>query len=172
MEKEQWKKIEGIDGDYIISNLGNIINTSTGRNIGFIGSDNYVHFICKINGKPKNIRVHQLVYDAFGTDRWDGKNVVIDHINNIKHDNRISNLQAIKFRDNCKKEINPNMSGIVGISWNNQKKRWLAQISIENVRYKLGFRRTIEDAKSIYDKALRCYEEFGITPKQMKYQVL
>ena len=166
--EENWKKIENIDGDYMISDLGNMVNVRTGKRVGAIGHDRYVHFMGKQDGKVKNFKVHQLVWDAFGGKSYDGKRIVIDHINNIRSDNRIENLQLLKFRDNCNKGIKVGRSEVMGISWNTAKQRWLAQISLGGQRFVLGFRRTIDEAKSLYDEALFRFEKEGLTPSDLK----
>jgi len=166
--KENWKRIENIDGEFMISDLGNMVNIKTGRKVGAVGKDGYVHYMGKVNGKIKNLRLHQLVYNAFGGGLWDGRDIVIDHINGQRRDNRIENLQLLKFRDNCNKDIKVGRSEVMGVSWNTQKQRWLSQISIKDVRYKLGYRKTIKEAKQLYDEALHRFEHEGLTPDDVK----
>ena len=122
----------------------------------------------KQNGKVKNIRLHQLVWDAFGVGNYDGKEIVIDHINNIKSDNRITNLQLLKFRDNAVKGINLNSSDFHGVHWDSGKQRWRAVISLKDIRYHLGYVKTMIEAKTLYDEALKRYEETGFTPNDFK----
>ena len=52
------------------------------------------------NGQ-KNFFVHRFVYECFNGIIPDGK--VIDHVNNIKNDNRLCNLQLMSQQENCKK---------------------------------------------------------------------
>ena len=52
------------------------------------------------NGQ-KNFLVHRFVYECFNGIIPDGK--VIDHVNNIKDDNRLCNLQLMSQQENCKK---------------------------------------------------------------------
>lgn len=167
-KKENWRKVENIDGEYMISDLGNMVNVKTGKRVGHIGQDGYWHFTGKVNGKVKDFKLHQLVYNAFGGGVYDGRKIVIDHINNIRSDNRIENLQLLKFRDNVNKDIEVGRSGVMGVSWNTAKQRWLAQISLGGQRFVLGFRRTIDEAKSLYDEALLRFEKTGLTPNDLK----
>ena len=52
------------------------------------------------NGQ-KNYFVHRFAYECFNGIIPDGK--VIDHVNNIKDDNRLCNLQLMSHQENCKK---------------------------------------------------------------------
>ena len=49
-------------------------------------------------------KVHQLVGSAFlGYDRKNDENLVIDHLNGIKHDNRVENLEVVTRSENSKR---------------------------------------------------------------------
>lgn len=52
-------------------------------------------------GKYKVISVHRFVYEYFNGEI--GENLVIDHINEIKTDNRIENLRATTNAFNCRR---------------------------------------------------------------------
>ena len=51
--------------------------------------------------RQKGYYVHRFVYECFNGIIPDGK--VIDHVNNIKDDNRLCNLQLMSQQENCKK---------------------------------------------------------------------
>jgi hypothetical protein len=149
---EEFKDLIGFDSNYKISNKGYVIN-SKGRKIGSIGQDGYNHVLLKKNGKIYNIRVHKLVWEYFGEVN-PTHDVIIDHENNIKSENGIDNLQLISFRQNVNKDQKIGVSDTIGVSWSNDKKRWRAQISINNKRLHLGYRRTIAEARLLYQSAL------------------
>ena len=53
--------------------------------------------------------MHQLVGAAFlGYDRKNDENLVIDHLNGIKHDNRLENLEVVSRSENSKRFWNSN----------------------------------------------------------------
>ena len=169
-KRENWKRIENIDGEYMVSDLGNIVNVRTGRKIGSIRPNGYSTATLKINDKPKLIRIHRLVWEAFGF-RMPVGDEVIDHINSNKSDNRISNLQLLKFRDNAVKGIRLNSSDFHGVHWDKSKQRWRAVISLADARYHLGYVRTIMEAKNLYNEALEIFEKTGLTPNDVKEKI-
>ena len=74
----------------------------------------------------------------------------IDHINNIKDDNRIENLQEISFSQNkLKGGLYPyknNTSGYGGIHFDKKKKKWIARISVNNERIYIGQYNNLDNA--------------------------
>lgn len=59
----------------------------------------------------------------------------IDHINGIKNDNRIANLRNVTHQENTRniKRRNSNTSGVMGICWDRQHKKWLVRIGGKHV---------------------------------------
>ena len=147
---ENWKVIQGFDYPYEVSDMGRV-KSKFGKPIGATGADGYAHVMLRKDKKYKNIRIHRLVWEYFG-DKKDSQ--VIDHINNIKDDNRIENLQLVSFRENVHKNQTSPKSGVIGVQWASHKQRWAAQININNKRIRLGYRKTIEEAKQLYEQAL------------------
>lgn len=83
--KEIWKDIEGYEGKYKVSNLGDVISFKLNKEKILkpgIDKDGYLRVgLCK-NGKRKNYGIHRLVAEAF-IPKIEGKEYV-DHINGIK----------------------------------------------------------------------------------------
>ena len=96
-----------IFSDYAASKNGNIISLKTEKILKMKDNGNgYLIFkICdKKLEKPQNYRQHRFVYEVF-------KGVIprffeVDHINNIKLDNRIKNLQLLSHKQNIEKSKN------------------------------------------------------------------
>lgn len=73
----------------------------------------------------------------------------IDHINQERHDNRLSNLRAISgHSDNAKntKLSTKNTSGVVGVCWSTHSKKWVAQLGHKGKVIWLGKFSRFEDA--------------------------
>ena len=137
MEIENWKDIPGYEGMYEVSDLGKVkslgrFSTKEGKNYkkirgiirkpifsgrGYLAVDIYK------DGKQKTFMVHQLVAMAFLDHVPCGHEKVIDHINNIKTDNRVENLQIISNRENTSKDKTGGTSKYVGVSWDKANKK-------------------------------------------------
>lgn len=73
----------------------------------------------------------------------------IDHINGIRDDNRIVNLRSatnMQNQYNAKMSKN-NTSGVKGVYWHKQNKKWNAYCDVNGRRYSLGLYSDIEQAK-------------------------
>lgn len=98
-------------------------------------------------------RIHRLIMGV--TD----KDIVVDHINHNGLDNRKSNLRICTSGQNtcnCLTSKN-NKSGHKGVYWSKERKKWCAQISINNKTKGLGRYDTIEEAIEAHEKAAKEY---------------
>jgi hypothetical protein len=167
---EIWKDIPDFEGYYQVSNLGNVKSLSRtilGKNdtptflkekmLKFSTSTNgyYQVILCK-NSDRKIFKVHSLVAICFLNHIPDGThNVVIDHINEIKTDNRIENLRLIGHRENVSRSIKDSTSTYVGVSWSKNAKKWISQITIDGKTKYLGLFDNEEDANKKYLETLK-----------------
>lgn len=64
----------------------------------------------------------------------------IDHINHTRNDNRIRNLRSVTGKENRKNKViqKNNISGVSGVHWNKNLKKWQAQIMIDRKMKYLG----------------------------------
>lgn len=145
---EVWKDIKGYEGKYQVSNLGRVKSlkrwVKRPTNGGYFikerilkqskGVGNYLIVGLSKNMKSKSHSVHKLVAEAFlGYE----DNLVVDHINNISTDNRLSNLQYISHRENTSKD-KIGSSKYVGVTLSPDGKKWLSYISIKENKVYLG----------------------------------
>jgi len=107
---EIWKNVIGYEGFYQVSNLGNIkrVGSFRGVNKAYLNNyylnhmDNgkgYLRVKLTLNNKSKRVMVHRIIAEAF-IPRVENKNVV-NHINNDKTNNSISNLEWCTKSENC-----------------------------------------------------------------------
>ena len=117
--QEIWKDIEGYEGKYQVSDLGNVRSLNY-KKLGVVKNlipqktpKGYLKIGFTINGKTKYLFIHRLVMETFKpredmylkTDK--GAYVVqVDHVNDNKSDNRLENLQWLTGRKNYCKAIN------------------------------------------------------------------
>lgn len=110
---EQWKSVKGYEGHYEVSNLGNVrsINRidSIGRkrkSVTLKPSKNTEGYfgvnLCK-DGIVTYTRLHKIVAINFLTKQ--AEDDVVNHINGIKHDNRLENLEYCTQKQNLNKCI-------------------------------------------------------------------
>lgn len=95
---EQWKDIEGYEGLYQVSDMGNVRNVKYNRSLKpVLNPGGYLKVILSKDGKRKTCKVHRLVAEAF-IPNPDNKPTV-DHINTIRTDNRVSNLRWFTHKE-------------------------------------------------------------------------
>ena len=114
---------------------------SVGAEAGTI--DVYGYRTIQVN--KKKYRSHRLawlyIYGVWPKDQ-------IDHVNQIKIDNRVCNLREVTNSQNCQNvglRIT-NTSGVKGVCWVNSRCKWQAQIKLNNKQNFLGHFKSLADA--------------------------
>lgn len=108
MTQEVFKPIPGYEGSYEVSNLGNVKSIKFDKQKllkTYSNGAGYLQLTLRKNKKPKTYLIHQLVAMAFLGHNPCGHEFVVDHINNIKTDNRLVNLQVISNIHNIWKSL-------------------------------------------------------------------
>lgn len=97
--QEIWKDIEGYEGLYEISSLGNVRRAPSGRILKQNkNSYGYSHVGLSKEGKVKMICVHRLIANAFIPNPQNKPQV--NHIDGNKSNNSISNLEWVSQKEN------------------------------------------------------------------------
>lgn len=166
MEKEIWKDIPGYEGLYQVSSLGNVksleryvinrgynmfvsekIMKPTGRYLGTRLSKNSI---------AKSYDIHILVAITFLGHTTENRSVIVDHIDNNKHNNKLSNLHIVSNRYNVSKGVDKTKttSKYTGVCFRKDVRKWQAHININKKKKHLGYFNTEEEAYEAYKKEL------------------
>lgn len=114
---EIWKAIREYEGLYEISSFGNVkclprlkINGTGGTfftkekiKTPRVKSDGYYYTFLTKNGKKKYFSIHRLVAQAFIPN--ENNLPEVDHINNIRNDNRVENLRWCTRKENIQHTV-------------------------------------------------------------------
>lgn len=167
MQKEVFKDIPGYEGIYQVSNLGNVKSLS--RNIYKLDGtlkkisknillklflDDKGYYMVKLynNNSKKTFKVHKLVAITFLNHTPNKYELVVDHINNIRTDNRVENLQLITNRENCIKDKKVGSSRYTGVSWKKTINKWESKIQLNKINYFLGYFKSELEAHKAYEE--------------------
>ena len=134
---------------------GKFIRTSGLRGKGKKGTeagwiDEKGYRLIEIEGK--SYRCHRLAY-LWMTGDWPKHQV--DHINNIKDDNRWCNLRDATNSQNQRNTAlrKNNTSGVKGVNWHKGNKKWRARVGYNNKRIHIGDFKLLSDAEVAIKKA-------------------
>lgn len=166
MTEEIWKDIPGYEGLYQVSDLGRVKSLARRAKCQGGGTrlvhekmlsktfdkDGYLLVVLFKDNKRRTKGVHRLVIDAFEGLQ---KGLVVDHINNIKDDNRYVNLQQITVRHNSSKDQTNKTSNYTGVCWREINKKWIAQIVINKKVIYLGSFINEQKASEAYQNRLK-----------------
>ena len=84
----------------------------------------------------------------------------IDHINHVRDDNRIANLRSVTRQENMRNSSTPshNTSGLIGVSWRKDKRKWRSYITVNGKLISLGSHTHLESAITARKSAEIKYE--------------
>tara|TARA_R100000951_G_C2552280_1_gene152869 strand:+ start:83 stop:628 length:546 start_codon:yes stop_codon:yes gene_type:complete len=149
---ENYRDVPGYEGLYSVSDHGNVYNHRTNRVLKANNSGYPIVNLCK-DSKRKSHHIHKLVAMAFLDHMPGGYTTIVDHIDNDKTNNHISNLQLTTVRHNTSKDQVSKYDLPTGVTRN--KKRFMSRIQHNGQRIYLGTYITIEEASNAYQSYLK-----------------
>lgn len=165
--KEIFKPIPGYKGIYEISNKGSVVSkkriaiSQKQRRVikekylrAYIHKSGYLVVGLTKNKVQKLYKLHQLIAMAFLNHKPNGMKTVVDHIDNNKLNNDLSNLQLISQRANRSKD-RKGSSKYTGVSWLKRDKKWYSSIQVNGKSIGLGYFDIEKEAAKAYQKALK-----------------
>lgn len=102
------------------------------------------YLLVQINGKKRP--VHRIAWEIFHGEI--SEELKIDHVNGIRHDNRIINLRQVTDAENNKNARlrKDNSSGRTGVSWHKKHNKWLANIRVNGTLRFLEYFSDLDEA--------------------------
>lgn len=100
---EIWRDIKGYNGKYQVSNFGRVKSFNHccfGRLLALTKQNGYLFAYLQADGKRKMHKVHRLVAETFIPNP--GNKPEVNHINGIKTDNRVENLEWATHLENMR----------------------------------------------------------------------
>lgn len=102
----------------------------------------------------RSYSAHRLIW-AIAYGEWPEDEV--DHINNVRHDNRIANLRQATTSQNAMNRLrrSDNKAGYKGVRFYKRTGRWMASIRVNGKQQHLGYFDTAKQAHIAYKEAAR-----------------
>lgn len=165
-EIENWKDIPDYEGMYQVSDLGRVRGLErTVNSYGGGKMDKPAKIItpkrCKLgylrarlckNGVDKTYAIHRLVLATFTY----ASELKVDHLDMVKSNNRLSNLEYVTQRENVRR-------GIVAtrkLLGSRRKSQYLTLISVNGKSYNVGSFNTQEESNARYNEVYNNLENF------------
>lgn len=134
--QEEWKTIEGFE-DYLISSKGRVKSFKRGKEKVLKGAksvNGYQNFT--IDKRPYG--AHQLVAMAFLNYVPCGLKIVVDHIDENKQNNQVSNLRLVSNRTNVHNKRTNRSSMFKGVYFHFDNSKYVARICMNGKSKYLG----------------------------------
>lgn len=154
MEKlEIWKPVKNYELLYEASSFGNIKRNNKLLK-PWVNNAEYYSVSLSKNGIRKVRTIHQLVSESFLNFNQCGYELVVNHKDFNRQNNRVDNLEIVTQRENSNKKHLKSSSRSIGVSFVKELNKWKGQIVIGTTVKYLGVFETELEASEYYKKAL------------------
>ena len=125
----------------------------SGKECGRLDTKGYLY----VSINYKHYRQHRLAW-LYMTGEWPAAQ--IDHINHMRLDNRFKNLRVVTNTENGRNSrlSKNNTSGISGVRWRKDIKKWSARIMVNKKEISLGSFSSKQEAIEARNKANKKYD--------------
>lgn len=174
LPNEEWRKVVGFEELYEVSNLGRLRAIKYGPVKKAVCLHSFGYMYCGLQGKT--FFFHRIIAEAFIPNP--NNYPQINHINGIRSDNTLSNLEWCTAQQNMqhaikvlkrhgslgghfkkywdkKRAAGETSSQFVGVSWSKATNKWNASITISGASKNLGFFNSEQEASDAYQTALK-----------------
>ena len=150
---ELWKWVVGYEGLYLVSNLGRVFSTPKTTHCGHVMKQNtnwagYKTVCLSKEGVKKFFSVHRLVSIAFIDNVKNKKEV--NHINGIRSDNRLSNLEWVTRSENEKHAFS-NLGKKPNAPWKDKPRKFARVLNDSQIESIMEDCRSSRTIAQVYD---------------------
>ena len=162
LTQEQLQELLSYDHDTgIFTNLKSRGAVKIGSVAGYKNPNGYIYIAIDYKRYLAHRLVWLYIYGEFPVNQ-------IDHINEIRDDNRIVNLRLATDLENKHNQSSPRTnttSGYLGVGWHKGEKKWRARIMVNGKQKHLGYFDTAEEASAVYLAVKRELHQFWVEEK-------
>ncbi len=159
------KDIKDYEGLYQITDIGEVISLETDTKEycllkSFGGGKGYMCVKLSKGDRldRKQKQIHRLVAETFIPNPENKP--CVNHINGIRDDNRVVNLEWVNYRENATHKIftKKPSSRYTGVSWNKTRQKWSSQICHNGKIITIGFFDDEHIASFSYKQFCECHK--------------
>lgn len=158
--KETWKQLPDFP-NYMVSDIGRVKSKKKKERSRekILKPQKHVHgynlYSLYKDGQKTMMTGNVIVAITFLGHKPDGQNAVVDHINSVKWDDRLHNLQILTHRENTtkgwfEKPTSSRYTGVTALA-----KGWVARIGLNGTQRHLGYFMSELEAHKAYQQALK-----------------
>jgi len=107
----------------------------------------------RLNFGGKKHLVHRIIFESYHK----SEPIIVDHINQNRHDNRLGNLRESCHHLNAHNRKPRGDAKYQGVSYNKSKDSWRASLSVKGKRYQRNGLQSEEEAAKVRDELVKLH---------------